>query len=310
MSSCSEMDDPRSLLDAARRELYCNDRHDLADGYIRRCIALARQRGDRRTTARALLALAFNLRWYRPPDDPRVDPAFEQLPQILENPELLSGESSQGAALLERLLGPVDYPPSSEVSHAMSLFRGLGDEAGIADCLAFMGRIEESLSLSRRINHRPAMIRCLSLVANAKALRGGGTQGHTERDEALRLARELGDKHRLASALSTLAIGCFQGESLRRAYLEAIEIYRQLGHRAEVAETLCMSYRAWDDDPATKLQMMEEALGLWHELGTRFSTQAIVCDQIAEMAAQRGQSARAAEYTRRGAALRQVSDPF
>lgn len=156
MPSLPEADDAQSLLDLSWHESCCNDRHDLADRYLRRSIAIAKRQGDRRLMARGLLGLAFNLRWYTPPDDPRVDPVFDGLGEILAEPELLIEESERADAVRGRLVEPTEYQATSEVKRAMALFRGL-NEGGVADCLAFMLRFNEALALSRRIDHRPSL---------------------------------------------------------------------------------------------------------------------------------------------------------
>jgi len=281
----SQATTPQDLLDVGWRVRWQEDRHDLADGCFRQSLELARLREDKRAAGNALVALASNLRWYR---DSHLDEFY----------------------LAEDVL-----------YQAVRLFEEAGDEVGIAACLRGLGRHEESLAISRRIGDRRGTVLSLSQLANVAFLRNcpvetkhicndvlgisplrfgitfpteqPASQATTLYNEAITLARQLGDVEVLAFALSSAGIHC--GDDCQTVLLEAAKLYDSLGYRRRCAESLQIcAMLACENDPALQEELLEQACKIWRALG-RHASEAICLESLAELADSRGDRVRAQE---------------
>ncbi len=104
-------------------------------------------------------------------------------------------------------------------SESLNLFRELGDKAGIADALMFLGlsswargkyalarsQFEEAASLYQEMGASWKRGRCLTQLARISTVQGKYDQAHELLEQSLALYRALGDKERLGWTLYLLA---------------------------------------------------------------------------------------------------------
>lgn len=275
MQSQTELSNPDELLDAGWRARQLDDRHDLAHDLFTASLEVSHSQHNPAAAARALLALSSNLMWFCPREIEESDLTVDDL-----------------------------------VEEAMQLFRTCGDESGVAKCLRGLGRHEESLAICQRIDDRKGMVRCMDRIAISGAAVGFRDQADDRCGEAIRLAREIGDYELLADVLHTAGI-CWQGDDARRrsAFVEAARLYRELGYRRGCAECLLTcAVLVCDDDLDLKEDLLEDARDIWTELG-RYSTAAICLDRLADVAAERGDAAKAIELRQRSEEVAKLREP-
>jgi hypothetical protein len=267
---------PIDLYEAGRRARLIDDRYRNAHDLFVRSLEAAWLQDDRRTGARALLALANNLVCYCPAEIENLD---------LESTDDLCME-------------------------ALALFQQVGDESGVADCLRALDRIEESLEVCRRIKYQPGIVQGLARQAILSGL-SGRVGASEDALAAVELARELDEPRLLADALRTAAICLPQEETSfsRQLWLEAASIYRELNlaGNCAAAKRSC-AFLACDDDPDLQERLLEEAGDLWHSL-ERYESERICLERIAELADNRGDTVRAAQCRERTAFLDSLSEP-
>jgi hypothetical protein len=130
---------------------------------------------------------------------------------------------------------------------ALELFRAIGDESGVAASLRALARYSESLAICRRINDQQGVILSLYRLQDMAALQ-----------EAVSLARQLGDNELLADVLKTAGI-CWESDdcSRRTVLLEAAELYDKLQYRRNCAESLTIcALTACGDDAVLKQRLL------------------------------------------------------
>ncbi|MGH2599929.1 MAG: tetratricopeptide repeat protein, partial [Dehalococcoidia bacterium] len=141
-------------------------------------------------------------------------------------------------------------------------------------------------------------------------MRGDHARAEGLFEESLALARELGNRKRIASALNTLGISArHRGEPERAAslYEESLALARELGDRWHTATTLLNLGNAYLDQGALDEAMTQyrETLPLARDLQNR--QQVALCLQgMASVAVARGDAVRAARLSGAAAALREA----
>jgi tetratricopeptide (TPR) repeat protein len=241
MTANNESTSPQQLLDAGWRARYVDSQFEMAQDFFARSLELARRQNDKRAIGHALLALYRNLIWCsREVQDAYVDP--EQI--------------CQGA---------------------LDLFRAIGDESGVAASLRARGDYAESLEIYRRINDQRGIALCLERLMCVAAA-SNADRVRDLHDEALPIARQLDDKHVLATVLSTIGI-CWRDDDqlYRRAVLlEAADLYRKLDYLYNCSQSLqvCAGLSFDEDDHALsaddrllKERLLEEARLIRHDIG-------------------------------------------
>jgi hypothetical protein len=169
---------------------------------------------------------------------------------------------------------------------SLNLYRGLEDQpnvvrglirlaylTGWADFGDGLNMIErrqrlgnEALPLARQIGDKALLASALCAFSAG----AGSVQANAMLKEAVTLAEECGDKSILAYALSRSANGlALQGDRERGRTLEekALALYREIDDKAGVAEVL-FSLSIWADRPQARAYL-EEGLALQRELGAK-----------------------------------------
>ena len=156
-------------------------------------------------------------------------------------------------------------------------------------------------ALTRTGAQKKSLTRCRALfdAGQIGSFMGRYREAKSYLEESLVIAREIGDKERLAAVLQPLAMASLgQGElAAARGYLEeALALARELGKKRNVAAALnglAQSYRI-DGDLDTAERLYEQVLTLVCELGDREST-AIGLLNLAMVSIGRGLGERARE---------------
>jgi tetratricopeptide (TPR) repeat protein len=156
-------------------------------------------------------------------------------------------------------------------------------------------------ALTRTGAQKKSLSRCRALfdAGQIGSFMGRYREAKSYLEESLVIAREIGDKERLAAVLQPLAMASLgQGElAVARGYLEeALALARELGKKRNVAAALnglAQSYRI-DGDLDTAERLYEQVLTLVCELGDRDST-AIGLLNLAMVSIGRGLGERARE---------------
>ena len=123
---------------------------------------------------------------------------------------------------------------------------------------------EESLALSRLCNDREGEFDCLMVIGGIVQLQEGMEPKVRYNEQALALARSLGDTWRQARALSALAWDQRDRERSRRYREEAIALYRQAGDWRALAFLLAIfgDTLSADGEPLAAQPLLEESLEL------------------------------------------------
>lgn len=159
-----------------------------------------------------------------------------------------------GAGLVAR--GQDDLVQSAAwLEEALTLYRALGDEHGVAHSLENLGWTLhyqdqqreatrcglESLTLFRRLRDRYGCVSALHVVGWAAMSRGDYDAARTHLEEALTLSRELDNVRSVASILNSLgevARMCGERTHARTCYTESLALQRRLQDRRGMAMTL------------------------------------------------------------------------
>jgi DNA-binding CsgD family transcriptional regulator len=133
---------------------------------------------------------------------------------------------------------------------ALELYRGLGDDSGVAFALYCLGAqyfeqgdpegaapfLEEALALSRRTGDKPNLANALHNLAEVERQRGDYERAKTLGMESMALARELGDKWKLAMVVGWVGLlAVWSGDEhdlAERSFEEALALDRELGNWA------------------------------------------------------------------------------
>ncbi len=245
----------------------------------------------------------------------------EWLERLLENGVSVApstrARAAYGAGLLAFNQG--DYGRAETLSReSMSLYRGLGDAAGIALSLNTLGIVarnrgdykgarallEESLALSRQANHKWALAEALNTLGVTVRRQGDRAAATTMFEESLGLWRGLGDRWGLAVSLGHLGVVARQHSNYERAralHEESLALRRQLGDRRLVAADLnslgVVARHLGSYDQARSL--LEESLALSRELGDKLNIAATLCT-LGLVAHRQGDGDRAAALLQEG----------
>jgi len=245
----------------------------------------------------------------------------EWLERLLENGIAttlsLRAKAAYGAGLLAFNQG--DYERAEILSReSMSLYRDLGDAAGIALTLNTLGIVarnrgdyrkarallEESLELSRQSNHKWALAEALNTLGVTVRRQGDRTAATTMFEESLSLWRRLGDRWGLAVSLGHLGVVARQRGNYERAralHEESLALRRQLGDRRLVAADLnslgVVARHLGNYSQARAL--LEESLALSRELGDKLNIAATLCT-LGLVASRQGDGDRAAALLQEG----------
>ncbi len=180
------------------------------------------------------------------------------LEDLLARSEVVSpavrAQALVGAGLLAR--GQDDLDQSAAwLQEALTAYRGLGDERGVAQSLENLGWTLhyqghyreatrcglESLALFRRLHDRYGSISALHVVGWAAMSRRDYAAARTSLEEALTLARELDNQRSVASVLNSLgevARMCGERTRAHTYYEEGLILQRRLQDRRGMAMTL------------------------------------------------------------------------
>jgi predicted ATPase len=176
-----------------------------------------------------------------------------------------------------------DYQRSAIlVEESMALFRGLGDETGIATSLFFLGQMAvhggdreraralrlEAEALRKVLMDRQANGLLLIFLGMVAYDEGDNTRGVALLEEGLTLNRELGDLRGIAMCLTGLGVGALDRRDSERAaalYKEDIRILRHLKDKTGTAYGLrgmaCVAALRGEAARAARLSGAAEALG-------------------------------------------------
>jgi len=222
-------------------------------------LVLARQIGDRRGQAFALLLKSFY-----------IDPRFFQV----------------GAARIERI-----RQSEALAQEALVLYREAGDEVGVTNALLNIGvraievadyaraktTVEEALEIARRLGAEGETALALNHLGEEARARGDFGRAEALYEESLQIRRRLGNRRDEASSLSNLGyVAAHRGDGPRALTLlgESLAIVRELGapvHTAVILAGIGMAQRR--TDRAVRLISAALALSPLHELPAADRTQ-------------------------------------
>jgi DNA-binding CsgD family transcriptional regulator/tetratricopeptide (TPR) repeat protein len=267
---------------------YWRVRGYLSEGRERLAVALGRPKAQSRTEARAWALLRASNLAYIQSDYPAVGPPAEEALAIFRELGLSVGV---GAALALDALGELateigDYDTAPRLfEEALTIFRGLNDDAGTADMLLQLGY---------------AAMRVGDYERAAALL-----------DESLPIFRKVGDKHFLGFALAGLGELSIRQSHLDRAEMlleESLSVRREIGERWGIAASLgslgWLALRQRDFDRMR--DYLRQSLEIRQVLGDRGGV-AWCLEKLAEAAALQAQPFSAA---RRHQALRRAVNLF
>jgi predicted ATPase len=178
------------------------------------------------------------------------------------------GLTSEGRKWLEQAL---ERSPEGTAYRAKALFSGGALSWLQGDNAVASLRLEESLSISRRLGDTWSAAKTLGHLGLATAEQGHYDRAKLQHEESLRLFRELKDSQGIAAALHNLGIlATRQGDFglAQRLYEEALPLYQGLAYRVGIANLLNSLARvAWEqNDLPGASTFAEEALRHHREL--------------------------------------------
>jgi tetratricopeptide (TPR) repeat protein len=230
---------------------------------------MAQDQKDRRIEAKALLALADNALHYCPEDDPNAWDCRDWYSR-----------------------------------RSLEIFREIGDRVGIADSLAMLAcqveyqesirLLEESIAISREIDYAKGMVVGLVRLGCQISLNGNTEQGCQFIREALKISRHKEVNKLIAYALRSLAMITSNITEKIESFEEAIAIYRHLGLKYQLAETLLFagSRLSMEENFKNEEPLLENALIIYRELGDVHG-ESLCLKQLASIARKHGDDARA-----------------
>jgi non-specific serine/threonine protein kinase len=163
-------------------------------------------------------------------------------------------EAAFGANVLARVAGDAAAARAA-AAECLALWRGLGDEDGVAWALATLGemdlfggdyrraqsRLEASVAAFRRLGNPVGVSQSLLSLGLAAAGRGDPARARAALDESVATYRALGERRGLSLALAGLGRVTAMGGDHRGAWSslrESLSLQRDLVDRADAAETL------------------------------------------------------------------------
>jgi predicted ATPase/DNA-binding XRE family transcriptional regulator len=249
----------------------------------------AREVGDAETGLRLTGALSW-FWWVRG----HLSEGRRWIEELLEQDAANQEGSAPGSVRAKALLGAGRLAfGQGDLAHAartfgesLAIYRGLGDEGGIASVLVELGQVtgaqgdqdraaalsEQGLALSRELgNHINAAIALNTLghIERHRRNREGATARY---EESVALFRRIGDQRGVAYALASLGTAALESGEHERAlslHEESLSLYERMGDKAGVALALVnlgdVARERGERERAALLY--EEALALQRELG-------------------------------------------
>ena len=256
---------------------------------LREALRWAREVGDVETGLR--LAGALGWFWWI---HGHLGEGRRWVEEFLERDALAEAGSAGGPARAKAVFhagrlafGQGNLPRAAEMlEESLALYRGLGDEGGVAFVLVELGQLlraqgdhdraaalsEEGLALSRKLGHYRSTAIALNTLGHIERHRGDAARATALHEEALGLFREVGAERGIAYTLTSLGIAELVGGELGRALAlgeESLSLYERLGDKAGMALALIalgdVARGRGDEDRAVALY--EDALSLHRELG-------------------------------------------
>ncbi len=175
---------------------------------------------------------------------------------------------------------------------SLALYRGLGDQRGIAFSLGILGNVawvrsntatarsltEEALALFREVDDKEYMAYSLFSLALVARSQGEYARACALFEESVAIHRELGNKRGVAHSLSQLAQALFdsQGDQARVRTLmeECLALSREVGFKEGMAASQCLlgQLALGQGDLATAHAQVEQSVLLYKEMGHRHGT--------------------------------------
>lgn len=216
------------------------------------------------------------------------------------------GHIDEGRKWLGAVLG------SAETTETAALRAEVLDGAGTlafqqGDQEAARASIEQSLSISRRLNDAQGIVRELTGLARVALRQGDYPAVRSRAEEALATARELGDRNALTGPVHLLAtVTRMEGDypGARALYQESIELGRSLGNERRVAQEVInlgsVEFLAENFDEAARYYI--QGLKKAHALRNKYLLPTPLIG-LGAIAAARGERARAPTLLAAGEAL-------
>jgi tetratricopeptide (TPR) repeat protein len=255
------------LLEQGKRADEVN-RPEQAHEFYHQSLSVAQDLGDKRSEARALLALAHNAPHYCPEEDINAWDCQEWYAR-----------------------------------RSLEIFQEIGDREGVANSLYILAwrveyqeaiqLLEESVAISREVGYMRGMVVGLVRLGKTVAINGNREQGLQFIRDALQIARDRDAKRLIAFVLFSLSV--FTDDDRRLAWFdEAITIYRELGLKSALAEALDFAAMAHSEigDVKTEEAYRQEALSIYRELDDAFR-EALCLQNLAKIARKCGDNERA-----------------
>jgi predicted ATPase/class 3 adenylate cyclase/Tfp pilus assembly protein PilF len=297
--------------------------YEAAQNLSEACLALSRQLGDQKTSARALGtlgAVASHQGNYE-----RAQSLFEESLAIYKE----TGDE-QGAATALMNMGNIAFEQGNYAQaqnlyeETLAIRRKIHDERGTALILANLGILasiqghyerawslcEESLAIYRAIGDKWGIAFVSIPMGDAAYGRNDYAQAQSLYAESLAICREAGDKGSIAVALNNLGNitrECNDHAEAQSLYQESLAIYREIGYKRGIPYSLrgLASLACEQADYMTSLKLLQESLAIDVEIGQKLSIAADL-EELAKVAFGMGQPERAARLAGTAAALREV----
>jgi predicted ATPase/DNA-binding CsgD family transcriptional regulator len=187
----------------------------------------------------------------------------------------------------------IDDTEQAEIlcGESLRLCRELGDKAGMAFSLFYLGMLEntmgnltaarmhtqEALALDREVGDKGGVAWSLNNLADFASYQGEYARAQALIEESLTMHRELGNKRGIASSLQHLAQVLFlsQGDPVlaHSRLQEGHALFRELGDKGNMTHCLSLSGRLAlsQGDTTAGRSLLEESLRLSREIGSQWS---------------------------------------
>jgi predicted ATPase/class 3 adenylate cyclase/Flp pilus assembly protein TadD len=240
-------------------------------------------------------------------------------------PPMARARALRGLASLAVDQGDYERAGTS-AEEALALYRGLGDDKGVADCLGELGwasiyrgdyeraaaLFEEGLAAARESDDAWSIAFALNALSVLAGNRNDFERAEALWEEALALGRKVGDRTRVRAVLTNMGYAAMVRGDFKRAEVhleEGLAIARELNEPYANAGSLLnlgiVATRRGDHGRAKTL--LEESLALHRELGSNRDV-AECLEVMAEVAGGLGEDLRAGRLWGAAGALRQATD--
>ena len=229
-----------------------------------------------------------------------LQPFWNRHGHVIEGHSLLS-EAVARVKALPPAQGNAAVERTAILVRALNAIGLLGFSKG--DFLGAVQVFEEVVDLSRQIGEKRSLSQALSYLVNASVYLGFGERGYALAEEALRLARELGDKSLLGMALINMAgtVAMEKGNSrTAQAYgEEGLQLLKEQGNQWAIAYALLGMGRfaARLGNYVEARSRFEDCLSLYAKLNDRHRT-IMVQSEAAHLERRQGHIAQAKHFYR------------